>query len=254
MGDTQRLLAELKRLLKARGLRYADVAAALGLSEATVKRQLSRGPLDLQQLERLCAMLEVDFFELARGARDRAHAGTQLTLAQENALAAEPRLLVAFHLLCNGWSKAAVCEEFGLDAPQAVLLLARLDRLGLIDLLPGDRVRLRVPRGVEWRNPGPVRQRYAQLATTEFLRDGFDAEGRLLRLEVQELGAASIEALRGKLDKLAHEFNERAVIDAGLPARQRHSVGMLLGLRPWVFSLLDTLRGEAVRPRRPRRG
>lgn len=242
-GDSRRLLAELKRLLKARGLRYADVAASLGVSEATVKRQLTRGPLELERLEALCNLLEIDFFELARGARRRARNDAQLSLEQEQALADDPRLLIAFHLLCNDWSTEALRAEFDLDAPQVVRLLARLDKLGLIDLLPGDAVRLRVARDVEWRNPGPVRQRYAQLATSEFLRDSFGARGSLLRLEVKELGEASVELLRRKLDRLAHEFNELADIDAGLPRGRRRSVGMLLGLRPWVFSLLDSLRG-----------
>lgn len=254
MGDSQRLLAELKRVLKARGLRYADVARALDVSEATVKRQLTRGPLELERLDQLCRWLEIDFFELARGARQRAQASAQLSLEQETALAAEPRLLIALHLLLNDWSVEALRAEFGLSKPQAVRLLAKLDRLGLIELLPGDQVRLRVARDLAWRNPGPVRQRYAQLATSEFLRDAFDPRQALLRLEVKELGEASLDVLRRKLEKLALEFNELADNDAGLPRRQRHSVGMLLALRPWVFSLLDSLRAEVEAPGRGKRG
>jgi transcriptional regulator with XRE-family HTH domain len=250
MRDSERIRNALKRLLKSRGLKYADVARAMQLSEATVKRQLSRGPIDLERLERVCEWLEIDFFELARLARRAAQASPQLSLAQETALAAEPQLLMAFHLLCNDWSVAAIRAEFGLSAPQTVKLLARLDRLGLIDLLPGDRVRLKVPREVVWRNPGPVRQRYAQVATGEFLRDAFEERHALLRLEVKELGDASLALLRRKLERLAAEFNELAQMDADLPERQRHSVGMLLALRPWVFSLLDSLRAEEPAPRR----
>ena len=257
MRDSERWRRALKRLLKARGLKYVDVARALDLSEATVKRQLSRGPIELERLDRLCEWLEIDLFELARLARRAAQAAPQLTLAQETALAAEPRLLMVFHLLCNDWNVAAIRAEFGLSAPQTVKLLTQLDRLALIDLLPGDEVRLRVPRDVHWRNPGPVRQRYAQVATGEFLRDAFGERHALLRLEVKELGDASLALLRRRLDRLAAEFNEMAEMDASLPERQRRSVGMLLALRPWVFSLLDSLRaGEApLEPRRrPSRG
>jgi transcriptional regulator with XRE-family HTH domain len=246
MGQSQQLLDALKRVLKARGLRYADLARALDVSEATIKRQLSRGSMDLERLERICEWLQVDFFELARAARRVADTAQTLSLAQETALAAEPRLLMAFHLLCNEWSVAAIRAEFGLSAPKTIEIMAQLDRLALIDLLPGDQIRLRVARDIAWRSPGPVRQRYAQVATGEFLRDAFEGRSALLALEVREIGDASLAVVRRKLERLAVEFNELAEIDAGLPPRQRHSVGMLLALRPWVFSLLDSLRAEGV--------
>ena len=37
-----------------------------------------------------------------------------------------------------------------------------------------------------------------------------------------------------------------AQMDAELPERQRRSAGMLVALRPWVFSLLDSLRAEGA--------
>src|SRR3546814_12738948 len=62
-------------------------------------------------------------------------------------------------------------------------------------------------------------------------------------MEVRELGDSSIAVLRRKLEHLAAEFREMAAIDATLPPARRRSAGMLLALRPWVFSLLDSLRG-----------
>jgi len=244
MSDRETLLRALKQVLKQRGMRYADLAAGLGVSEPTVKRMLSTGHIDLARLERVCGLLEIDLFELvriARGARDRRG---QLATAQERALAAEPRLLLVFHLLCNDWTVPAIRREFGLDGPEATLLLARLDRLGLVELLPRDRVRLRVARDFEWREDGPVRRRYAQVATGEFLRDAFAGRDALLVMEVRELGDSSVAVLRRKLEQLAAEYREMAALDATLPPARRRSVGMLLGLRPWVFSLLDSLRGS----------
>src|SRR3546814_15257085 len=62
-------------------------------------------------------------------------------------------------------------------------------------------------------------------------------------MDVRELGDSSIAVLRRKLEHLAAEFREMAAIDAPLPPARRRSAGMLLALRPWVFSLLDSLRG-----------
>jgi hypothetical protein len=41
---------------------------------------------------------------------------------------------------------------------------------------------------------------------------------------------------------LARDFAELATLDAGLPDKEKRSVGLLLALRPWVFSMFDGLR------------
>ncbi len=253
MGESENLLSALKRVLKLRGMRYADLARALGVSEPTVKRILSRGRMDLDRLERICALLGTDFFELARIGRGTRATRDELDEKQEAALAADPRLLTVFHLLSNDWSVAAIRREFRLGGPETTLLLARLDRLRLVELLAGDHVRLRVPRDFAWRRDGPVRRRYAQVATAEFLRDTFDGREAMLNLEIMELGDASIAVLERKLQRLVAEFNELAEIDATLPPDRRRSVGMLVALRPWVFSLLDSLRAAQAEPPRPTR-
>ncbi|NZA26279.1 helix-turn-helix transcriptional regulator [Luteimonas sp. SJ-92] len=248
MGDTERLLAALKRTLKQRGMRYADLAEALGVSEPTVKRMLSQGRIDLARLERICTALDLDFFELARIARGARDLRGRLSLRQEQALAEQPQLMIVFHLLCQDWTVARIRGEFGLDAPRMVRLLAQLDRLRLVELLPGDRVRLRAPRDFAWREDGPVRARFLHQASQEFLRDGFEGRDALLSLEIRELGDASVAMLRRRLERLVAEFGECADLDVGLPPQRRRSVGLLVAMRPWVFSLLDSLRAGQKNP------
>jgi len=49
--DTGLLVETLKRVLKGRGITYAQVAERLRLSEASVKRMFSRRDFTLQRLE-----------------------------------------------------------------------------------------------------------------------------------------------------------------------------------------------------------
>lgn len=244
MAERERLLAALKTVLKERGWRYADLARALGLSEPTVKRLLSNGRIDLERLERICAVLDLDFFELARRARGARDETRHLSPKQEAELARSPRLMTVFHLLCQGWRTDAIRAGFGLSAPELTRLLARLDRLALAELLPSDRVLLRVPRDFSWRDDGPVRARYLGAASREFLLDGFQSSDALLALDIRELGAASLAVLRRKLERLQAEFKEAAELDLSLPSSKRRSVGLLLATRPWVYSLIETLRSE----------
>lgn len=247
MPEAQRLHEAIKRQLKARGLRYLDLAQALGLSEPSIKRLLSRGGITLERLEQICNVLETDFFELARAGRRVVEQPNMLSLAQEEALAADPRLLTLFHLLCNDWSVVDVRQEFGMTDPSVVRLLARLDRLKLLELQPENRVRLKVARDFEWRPQGPVMQRWSRSALVEFFRGDFEGVDALLRLEVKELGSASLALLRRRLEKVVQEFSELASVDASLPGSKRRGVGLVIGLRPFAFSLLESLREEVAK-------
>src|SRR5690348_8644776 len=53
-GETLRIVRELKRMLKARGITYAQLGKLIGLSEASVKRVFSRSTLTLQRVEAIC--------------------------------------------------------------------------------------------------------------------------------------------------------------------------------------------------------
>lgn len=245
MSGSTLLREAIKRQLKARGLRYAELAAALDLSEASVKRLLSRGGITLERLDAICEFLGTDAYELARsGRQERARGERELSLAQEQALAGDPRLLLVFHLVSNDWDVPAIRREFSLGVPETVLLLARLDRLKLIELLPGDKVRLRVPRDYAWRTDGPVLKRHGRSAMVEFLRGDFAGADAVMKLHIKELSPASIGLLRRRIERVAAEFNELAEVDASLPGEARRGVGLVLAMRPWTFSLLQSLHAE----------
>src|SRR3546814_2623887 len=155
MAERDQLLRALKQVLKLRGMRYSDLARGLGVSEPTVKRMLSTGRIDLARLERICGLLDIDLFELVRVARGARAEREHLEPVQEEALAADPRPLLVFHLLGNDWTVPAIRREFGLDVPEMTLLLARLERLRTVERMPRDRVPPCVSRDLARRPHGP---------------------------------------------------------------------------------------------------
>jgi DNA-binding Xre family transcriptional regulator len=245
MSEVTAVVAALKQALKARNLRYTDLAQALGLSEASIKRCLSQSTLTLSRLEKICAVLDLDLFDLMRLSRRADEEPRQLSLQQERALAADAQMLSLFHLVASGWSFAEIRAEFEINERTLSRQLARLDRLRLIELGVGNRVRLRVPARFTWRNNGPVKRLHSSAATSEFLAGDFAGREELRRLEVKELSETSLAQLRRKLERLASEFNQLAEFDAALPATKRRSVGMVLAVKPWVFSLLGALRRKS---------
>jgi transcriptional regulator with XRE-family HTH domain len=60
----------LKRLVRAKGLTYAELAQLLDISEASVKRYLNGQRLTMEILERLCGAMSLhlsEFYETGEG-------------------------------------------------------------------------------------------------------------------------------------------------------------------------------------------
>jgi DNA-binding Xre family transcriptional regulator len=233
MNDTARIVATLKKLLRSRGMTYADLARKLALSEASVKRLFSRATLTLARLESICTALDVDFLELARLARGHGEATREMTRAQEAGLAADPRLLAAFYLVFNGWTFDEIVERYMVTAAQCTGWMVRLDRLAVIEFMPGNRIRVRVPRHTRLSPDGPIRRRYGAAAVADFLAPRFADVDGYFAFEFSDLSRASRELLQRRLERLVAEFNELAELDAPLRASARETVGLALGIRPW---------------------
>jgi len=230
------LVEALKKLLKSRGMTYRALAHAIGLSEPSVKRLFSEGTFSLARLEQVCGVLEVDFFELAKLARGASASVDEMTPEQEKALAADSRLLGVFYLLFNDWQPHTIHERYALNKAEVLKLVLKLERLKLVELLPRDRVRLRVPKSLRLRRDGPVRRTHGAAVVAGFMEADFEKAGGVFRFEVRELSKASVALLGRRIERLAAEVNEMAELDAYLPAGERETIGVALAMRPYVVS------------------
>jgi len=242
---TRAIVETLKKVLKARGMTYADLAHALRVSTPTVKRLFSQRTFTLERLEEILKVIELDFYELARMSHGRRSGPVELAVEQETALAKDARLFSVFWLLCNEWRFDEIVAEFRLGAAQITSYFARLERLRLIDWRPGNRARLRVPKHYVWRAGGPLRKAYGLRVVNEFMRARFDAPHDAFHFEAQELSAESALVVKRRLERVAAEINELVEIDAATPAKKRVTLGVLLACRPWSISIVHALRADA---------
>ena len=239
---TREIVETLKRVLKARGMTYAELARALHVSTPTVKRLFSEHSFTLDRLEQILKVLEVDFYDLAKMSRATNGSGGELSAEQEAALARDARLFSIFWLITNEWRFDEIAAEFRLSAAQLTTYYARLDRLGLIDWRPGNQARLKVPKHYVWRRGGPLRKAYGLKVITEFMRARFDSPVDAFHFEALELTSESAVAVKRRLERVAAEINELVEADAAAPAKRRIALGVLLAARPWSISIVDTLR------------
>src|SRR5688572_12098539 len=105
MQQTEAIHTALKRLMRSRGRTYAEAAAVLELSEASVKRLLSRSELSLERLERLCDWLGVEIADVVTLSAEVTPLVTQLDARQEEELLSDRALLLVAYLTLNRWSE-----------------------------------------------------------------------------------------------------------------------------------------------------
>jgi DNA-binding Xre family transcriptional regulator len=229
--------------MKSRQMTYLELARRIHLSEASVKRIFSRATLTLDRLDDICQALEIGLGDLARLAAEQSTDTPELlTLEQENALAADPNLLACFYLLANGRTGRDVSVELGVDERAVRRWMVRLDALRLIELRSKLRARARAASVIAWRRDGPLRHRYEKQIRQEFLQTEFTRGGEALHFLSAELSEASNKVFLRKMERMAAEFRDLAELDRTLPSKEKRSIAALLAVRPWVFSMFESLR------------
>jgi transcriptional regulator with XRE-family HTH domain len=242
------LVDALKRLLKARGVTYAKVAAQLGLSEASVKRMFSRRDFTLQRLEDVCRVVGIDFGDLARALADEHSGVTQLTVEQEKAIVSDPRLFLVALCAVGNWTLEQIVDTYNLSAVECVKFLARLDRLRIIELQPGNRIKPLVSRTFSWLPDGPFQRYFRAQIEAEYLSSTFDRPDQLFLFVSGMLSNKSLAELKTQMRKLAADFAELHRDDVALPLDERHGTSALLAIRPWEPRAFRALRREDRAP------
>lgn len=242
MSQVNALLQTLKRELKANGVTYAQVAERLGLSESSVKRMFSASRVSLDRLEALCQIVGMDISDLVQKMGSARKAINRLTQEQEREVAADPKLLLVAICALNGWTFEEIIETYALTEHECVQLLARLDRLRLIDLQPLNRFRLSVASDFRWIPDGPIQRFFSKEIEPGFMKSTFTGPGEKFEFRSGMLSRASNAALLKQIDRLVAEFNELHADDSSLPLEQRFGSSLLIAFRPWEYSVFREMK------------
>lgn len=250
---TVRMMTQLKGLFRANGLRYVDVAELIGVSEKSIKRYMAGSSVDIGVLEKLCAAAGVTVLELAELAEQVEETEPPCTTAaQEDALADDPKLAIVFYLLAIGWTAARIMREFPVPESGMVALLARMDRMGLITLFPGNRVKVRAVLRPSDKCSPRLRQVIAAGSAALMADADLTDEGTLWRVGIVRLGPASFARAAKRFQAFVEEIAELGKQDMDLDGRQVRWYGICAMLRQHEAPGLRLLRSGAEPERRPK--
>ena len=239
MAQIEALIDTLKRQLKAHGKTYADVAQALGLAQASVKRLFSERSFSLQRLEIVCQMMGLEISDLVLAMGEHGRRLSQLSEAQEREIAADLLLLLIAISVLNRWSLTDILNHYDIPEHACIQRLAQLDRLKIIELLPGNRIKLLVAPNFRWREDGPIHHFFREKVEQEFFNTRFKADTEKLIVVNGMLSASTNAMFQRKMERLAQEFDELNNDDAALPIDQRFGNTVVLAIRQWRYGLFQ---------------
>jgi len=234
------LVDTLKRLLKARGITYGELAVRIDMSEASVKRMFSQKNFTLQRLDDILTASGIEFEELS-AAQSGPTLISQLTLAQEREIIGDPRLLVVAVSAMNHIGFDDIVKYYDMSELEVTKYLLRLDKIGFLELLPNNRVKLLIARTFGWIANGPIQTYFRHEAAGDYLNSRFDGEDEVLRLVNVMLSKQSAAALLERLKQVAAEFAQQHQHETRLPLEQRHAISFIVAARPWVPQAFKTL-------------
>jgi len=242
MSTTADLVAALKKELKTAQMTYADLAQQLGMAESSVKRMLAKGDMPLSRIDAICRALALDFADLARHVADNQPLLRELTPEQERAVVADKKLLLMAICVLSQWTLEQVTTTYRLTEAEGIQYLAQLDRIGIIELRPLNRYRLKLAKTFRWRPHGPVMHYFRDNALLDYFSGGFDGMGEGVLLVHGSVSRALAPSFLERMQKVAQDFAQQHQADQKLADKDREGYTLLLAMRSWEFEAFAALR------------
>jgi len=242
MSTTADLVTALKKELKAAQLTYADLAERLDMAESSVKRMFAKGDMTLSRVDAVCRALKLDFADLSRRVADAQPLLTELTQEQERAVVADKKLLLVAICVLSQWTVEQITGTYRLTQADCIKALAQLDRIGIIELRPLNRYRLKLAKTFRWRPHGPVMHFFREHVVLDYYGGGFDGEAEALLLVHGSISRAIAPSFVDRLQRLAQDFAQQHQADQKLSEKAREGYTLVLAMRSWEFEAFSQLR------------
>ncbi len=242
MSHTEQLVNELKGTLRAKKVTYAMLADHLGLAEISVKRLFNGQTFSLQRFEQICSFVGVTMADIVQQLENKKTKPlTSLTKEQEQEICKDISLLLVTVCVLNRWTFEEVLERYAIDETQLIRHLAQLDRLGLIELQPRNRIRLMTTADFRWLENGPIQRLFQEKVAEDFFTSRFDRSSEKLLVSNAMLTPASQHLFHRKMELLLRELEEFSRADCQRPFDERQGVTLVTAIRHWRPSIFIPL-------------
>ena len=237
MSMTDNLIEALKQQMKVKNLTYRDAARRLEVSEATVKRLFSEQNFTLQRLEKLCDLTEISLTDLMAAAENQIETTDQLTFEQEKAIITNPKLLLVGVCLVNHYSFDDILNKYTMEEPELIGLFTQLDKLGIIELLPENKYRLRLSPDFQWQPNGPIQKFFIESLVTEYMVGEMQSSDNHLHFVWGMLSAEAGLELQQKIRRMIDDYVHLTASRRAAPVEKHNSSLLVLFKENWEPSM-----------------
>jgi len=248
MSTTHDLVAAMKVELKAAGITYAELAVHLGMAESSIKRIFAKADMPLSRVDEVLRVLKIDFADLARKVADSQPLRRELTHEQEATVIADRKLLLMAICAFSQWTFEQIVATYSFTEAECVLYLTQLDKIGIIELRPLNRYRVKVAKGFRWLPNGPVMSYFREHVADDYFGGGFDGEGEMLMLVHGQIGRSLATTFAERLQRVGQDFAQQHLADQKLAPDQRRPYTLVVGMRSWLFAAFRDLKRDPEMP------
>ena len=151
-------------------------------------------------------------------------------------------LLCGVATLADAQTLEQVLATYRLTEAEGIKYLAQLDRIGIIELRPMNRYRLKLAKTFRWRPHGPVMEYFRENALHDYYSGTFDKAGEGLMLVHGSISRTLAPAFLERLQRVAQDFAQQHLTDQRLPEKEREGYTLLLAMRGWELSVFTAMR------------
>lgn len=223
---------------------YRELAERLSLSESAIKHMFSTANFSLKRLDELCEVLQLDFGELVSLSEAQEPRIERLPAEFEEEIVADIRFLLITYCLINYWTFDEIIDRYNVERAVGFRYLRRLDQMKIIEVLPGDRVRLLIANNFAWRKNGAMERYFNERVQKDFFQHDFTVDGSLRIAKNGMLTKKAQGQLREKLKAIGELFDDTTWEERKIPAEERHGTTMVLAIRQWIFEGFRELERE----------
>ena len=140
------------------------------------------------------------------------------------------------------WTLEQITGSYRLSQAECVKYLVQLDHIGIIELKPQNRYRLKLAKTFRWRPHGPVMDYFRDNALLDYFSGGFDGGGEGLLLVHGSISRSLAPSFLERMQRVAQDFAQQHQADQTLADKDREGYTLLLAMRSWEFEAFAALR------------
>lgn len=147
---------KIRKAMKARNVKYADLAKALDVSEPTIKRLFQDKDCKLSRLAEICDVLDISLNDIISNDPRPDPSGNYLPMKVERELSENGSLFAVLILIIDGYTLKEIATIYDVEEKSVFLYARDLEKIGLIDIMPNNRVKLTFNGPLTWNPKGPL--------------------------------------------------------------------------------------------------